>query len=389
LIEYISILGSTGSIGTQTLEVAESLGIKIVGLAALKNVSLMEEQARRFKPEYVALHDEEKAKELKLRLADTSVKVDGGLEGVCRVAALEKSHRVVAGIVGIDGLLPTVSAIEAGKDICLANKETLVTAGDMIIPWAKQRNISILPVDSEHSAIFQSMESGKPKEVKRIILTASGGAFLGKKKSELENVTVSQALAHPNWDMGSKITVDSATLMNKGFEVIEAMFLFGTNPENIQTVIHPQSIIHSAVEFTDGSVIAQMGLPDMRLPIQYALTWPDRLVGPYRGMNFFDLPPLTFQKPDYETFGCLKLAYQACTDQKNMRIVLNSANDMAVEAFIKGRIGFLDIYRVIRTVIDGFPKYKPKSIEEIVETVRHCREYTEECIREGIYRNIM
>jgi dTDP-4-amino-4,6-dideoxygalactose transaminase len=253
LIEYISILGSTGSIGTQTLEVAESLGIKIVGLAALKNVSLMEEQARRFKPEYVALHDEEKAKELKLRLADTSVKVDGGLEGVCRVAALEKSHRVVAGIVGIDGLLPTVSAIEAGKDICLANKETLVTAGDMIIPWAKQRNISILPVDSEHSAIFQSMESGKPKEVKRIILTASGGAFLGKKKSELENVTVSQALAHPNWDMGSKITVDSATLMNKGFEVIEAMFLFGTNPENIQTVIHPQSIIHSAVEFTDGS----------------------------------------------------------------------------------------------------------------------------------------
>ena len=214
MIEYISILGSTGSIGTQTLEVAESLGIKIVGLAALKNVSLMEEQARRFKPEYVALHDEEKAKELKLRLADTSVKVDGGLEGVCRVAALEKSHRVVAGIVGIDGLLPTVSAIEAGKDICLANKETLVTAGDMIIPWAKQRNISILPVDSEHSAIFQSMESGKPKEVKRIILTASGGAFLGKKKSELENVTVSQALAHPNWDMGSN-TVDSATLITR------------------------------------------------------------------------------------------------------------------------------------------------------------------------------
>jgi 1-deoxy-D-xylulose-5-phosphate reductoisomerase len=386
LIQNITILGSTGSIGRQTLEVAERLGIKVHALAAGKNIALLEEQARKFKPDFVALDDDKKAKELKILLADTPVKVLSGLEGVCQVAAHPKSQRVVAGIVGIDGLIPVVTAIKEGKDICLANKETLVTAGDVIMPLAREHHVNILPVDSEHSAIFQCIGSHK-KEVSKILLTASGGAFLGKKRAELENVTLQQALAHPNWSMGSKITVDSATLMNKGFEVIEAMFLFQVAAKNIKTVIHPQSIIHSAVEFIDGSVIAQMGLPDMRLPIQYALTWPERAQNTFVKMDLFNLPSLTFLSPDTETFGCLKLAYEAAEDENNMRIVLNSANDTAVDRFIKGEIEFLDIYRVIRTVIDEFPKSKPSSLEEIVETVYACREHTLSCIKEKRYKN--
>lgn len=389
MIQSISILGSTGSIGRQTLDVAESLGIKVNALAANKNVRLLEEQARRFKPEYVALFDREKAKELKVLLADTRVEVLSGQEGVCQVATHPKSDRIVAGIVGIDGLLPVVSAIKAGKDVCLANKETLVTAGDVIMPLARQNNVKILPVDSEHSAIFQCIPSGKQNEIAKILLTASGGAFLGKTLAQLEHVTLQQALAHPNWNMGSKITVDSATLMNKGFEVIEAQFLFDIKAENIKTVIHPQSIVHSAVEFVDGSVIAQMGLPDMHLPIQVALTWPDRLDGRYKKINFFELPELTFQEPDYETFGCLKLAYQAAKDEGNMRIVLNSANDIAVDRFIKGDIDFIDIYKVICTVIDRFPKTKPGSLEEIVETVNLCKEYTNDCIDRGQYKKVI
>ena len=386
MIQNISILGSTGSIGQQTLDVVENLGIKVNALAAGKNVRLLEEQARKFKPEFVALFDTQKAKELKILLADTPVKVLSGLEGVCQIATHPKSQRVVAGIVGIDGLLPVVSAIKARKDVCLANKETLVTAGDVIMPLAQEHHVNILPVDSEHSAIFQCIGKSNPKEVTKILLTASGGAFLGKTKAELENVTLQQALSHPNWKMGSKITVDSATLMNKGFEVIEAKFLFHMDAKNIKTVIHPQSIIHSAVEFIDGSVIAQMGLPDMRLPIQYALTWPNRVESSFKKMDLFDLSALTFQEPDVETFGCLKLAYEAAEDEYNMRIILNSANDTAVDCFIRGQIDFLDIYRVIRTVIDEFPRSKPESLEEIVEMVQTSKIYTIECIKKGIFK---
>ncbi len=388
MIQNISVLGSTGSIGIQTLEVAKSLGIKVKALAAKKNIHLLEQQAREFRPDFVSVYDEDLAKELRIKLSDTCINVFGGMDGVCRTASYEKSDRVVAAIVGMDGILPVVSAILANRDICLANKETLVTAGDLIMPLAKQRNVKIIPVDSEHSAIFQCLGDTKSHEVSNIILTASGGAFKGRTADELEKVTLEDALKHPNWDMGAKITIDSATLMNKGFEVIEAKCLFDMDVDRIITVIHPESIVHSAVEFIDGSIIAQMGLPDMRLPIQLALTWPERKQSDYKRLSLFDLSGLTFLKPDQKVFGCLKLAYEAAKDQGNMKIVLNAANDVAVESFLNGKIRFTDIYRIISGVMERYPNKKATTLQEILDSVSDCRAYVHEFILKGNYNRM-
>ena len=311
MAEKISILGSTGSIGTQTLDVARNLKLKVAGLAAYRNINLLAEQIKEFKPEAVSVENEEKAEELYKIIQDNDVKIYYGLEGIKKIAVLDGVETVVTSVVGIAGLEPTIEAIESGKNIALANKETLVAAGHIIMSKAKEKNVKILPVDSEHSAIFQCLAGNDIKEVSKIILTASGGPFRGKKLHELGKVSKEEALKHPNWSMGKKITIDSATLMNKGLEVIEARWLFGVTPEQIQVVIHPQSIIHSMVEYRDGSVIAQMGVPDMRIPIQFALTYPKRKCNNVPGLNLAEIGTLSFEKPDFELFPCLKLAYEA------------------------------------------------------------------------------
>ncbi|HEX9062971.1 MAG TPA: 1-deoxy-D-xylulose-5-phosphate reductoisomerase, partial [Clostridia bacterium] len=304
----ISILGSTGSIGTQTLDVARNLGIEVLGLTSYKNISLLEKQIHEFKPRLVAVSDKSLAKDLRDRIGKCGTEVLEGSEGIIEVARMEDVDTVVTSVVGTSGLLPTMESIKSGKDIALANKETLVTAGDMVIAEAKKRNVRILPVDSEHSAIFQSLSGYKKSDVERIILTASGGPFRGKKALELKNVTTRQALKHPNWSMGNKITIDSATLMNKGLEVIEARWLFNMELDKIQVLIHPQSIIHSMVEYVDGSIMAQLGSPDMRIPIQFALTYPERKENSFSKLDLLKSGGLTFEEPDYESFSCLSLA---------------------------------------------------------------------------------
>ena len=378
----IGILGSTGSIGTQTLEIVRSNpDFKVIALAAGSNVDLMEKQAREFQPELCVMWTEEAAKGLRLRLSDTSVKVLAGMDGLLTLAVMPEIQILVTAIVGMIGLRPTIAAIKAGKIIALANKETLVTAGHIIIPLAAKMQVPILPVDSEHSAIFQSMCGQSRKKVSKILLTASGGPFRGKKRQELLDITVEDALKHPNWSMGRKITIDSATLVNKGLEVIEAKWLFGVEPENIQVVVHPQSVIHSMVEYVDGAVIAQLGVPDMKLPIQYALTYPDRRPMEGKKLDFYELSSMTFEKPDTDTFRGLSMAYDAIAAGGSMPTVFNAANEKAVSLFLNREIKFLEIYDLIQGAMNNHKVKENPTVEEILEAEAEAYEYIDSCRR--------
>lgn len=370
----LTILGSTGSIGTQALDVARLNGYKIKALTTNVRTDVLENQIREFKPEFAAVADEEKAKELKIKVADTGTKILSGSSGVKECAACG-AGTVLNSIVGIAGLEPTIRAIEAGSKIALANKETLVTGGKLVTEFAAEKGIDILPVDSEHSAIFQSLQ-GCPdrKQVKKLILTASGGPFFGKTAEELENVTVEQALAHPNWSMGAKITIDSATMMNKGLELIEAAWLFDMSPDNIDILVHRQSIIHSLVEYNDNSVIAQLGVPDMRIPIQYALTYPDRFVSPVRELNLAEVAALTFCEPDYDTFKCINYCKEALKKGGLYPAAVNAANEKANELFRNGKIGFGDIARCVEKALNGTYETGRYTLTDVLETDRAVRE---------------
>lgn len=375
-MKKIGILGSTGSIGTQTLEIVRNnKDLQVIALAAGSNVLKMEEQIREFKPETAVMWGQEAANELRMRIADTNTKVLSGMEGLLEIATMEKSEVLVTAIVGMIGIKPTIAAIRSGKTIALANKETLVTAGHIIMPLAAEKNVSILPVDSEHSAIFQSMNGENKERVSKILLTASGGPFRGKKRAELTDITVEDALKHPNWSMGRKITVDSATLVNKGLEVIEAKWLFGISPEKIQVVVHPQSIIHSMVEYTDGGIMAQLGAPDMKLPIQYALFYPDRRPMEGRRVDFYELASMTFERPDTETFPGLLMAYRAIKEGGSMPTVYNAANEKAVSLFLDRKIKFLEIYDLIQGAMEHHKTIKSPSVEEILEAEAEAYEY--------------
>ena len=371
-MKELIILGSTGSIGTQALQVAQELGIRVTALTAASNAKLLEQQARRFKPLAVALSDEKAAGQLKIALADTDIRVLSGDDGVCELAQ-GRGDTVISSIVGIAGLRPTIAAINAGKTIALANKETMVTGGTIVNRMASEKGVSILPVDSEHSAIFQSLQ-GTPKEsLEKILLTASGGPFFGKTRDDLKGVTAAQALKHPNWSMGAKITIDSATLMNKGLEVIEAVHLFGVTASQIEVLVHRQSIVHSGVQFTDGAVIAQLGTPDMRLPIQYALTYPNRVAG-FEKLDLFKIGTLTFEKPDTDTFRCLPLCIEAINRGGVYPTAVNGANEEAVRLFLDGRIGFLDIAELNEKAMLAAPDIKDYTLEDIFETDRLARQ---------------
>ncbi len=374
----ISILGSTGSIGTQTLDVAETCGVPVAALAAHKNVDLLEQQARIFHPHLVAAADSAAASALKQRLADTEIRVLAGEEGVKAAASLPQADTVVTALVGIAGLEPTLAAIDAGKRVALANKETLVCAGPLVMARAKEKGAEIVPVDSEHSAIFQCLQGSHGREVKRILLTASGGPFFGKSRRELASVTPARALKHPNWSMGAKVTIDSATLMNKGLELLEAMSLFSVPPEQIQILIHRESILHSAVEYCDHSVIAQLGAPDMRLPIQYALFWPDRVPGPARELDLFSCGSLSFAQPDLDTFRCLALAIQAAKEGGTAPTILNGANEVAVSRFLEEKIGFLDIARAVEHALDVVPREAADTLDAIRRADKLAREAAED-----------
>lgn len=367
-MKKLSILGSTGSIGTQTLDVVrENADLHITALAAGFNIELLEKQIREFKPQYVAVWDEKKALELKDFIKDTNTKVVSGMDGLIFISTLEEIDIVVTAVVGMIGIRPTVAAIKAGKHIALANKETLVTAGHIIMPLAKENKVNILPVDSEHSAIFQSLNGENPKEIHKILLTASGGPFRGKKINELAKVKLQDALKHPNWAMGRKITIDSSTLVNKGLEVIEAKWLFDTTMDQIQVVVQPQSIIHSMVEFIDGSIMAQLGLPDMKLPIQYALFYPERKSMQNERLDFAKLGGITFEDPDMETFKGLKLAYQAGNIGDSMPTVFNAANEMAVSKFLQEKMRYLDIADTIEMCMSEHKIIKNPTVDQIIE----------------------
>lgn len=370
----IVILGSTGSIGTQALDVARAHGYRVKGLAAGKNVKLLEQQAREFLPEIVAVSDENAALELKTRLADTNIKVLSGDSGVEELATY-KCDTLLNAIVGIAGLKPTLAAINAGNEIALSNKETLVAAGDVVMKLAAEKGVRILPVDSEHSAIFQCLQGVPEGALSKILLTASGGPFFGKTAEELENVTPEKALKHPNWDMGAKITIDSATMMNKGLEVIEAMHLFSVNAEDIEILIHRQSILHSAVELRDGGVIAQLGAPDMRLPIQYALTYPQRLPCPGHSLSLTDVCELTFHKPDFNTFRCLSTCIEAAKQRGLKPAAANGANEEAVALFLNNKISFLKIGELVEGAMNNQSVKTNYTIEDVFAADRAAREF--------------
>lgn len=374
--KFISVLGSTGSIGVQSLDVIRDKGYTAVALAANgSNLDLIESQVREFKPDLVAIFNEEKAKELKLKISDTSTKVVAGEQGIIKAACYNKADTVLNSIVGIAGLKPTLAAIENKKDIALANKETLVAGGDIVINTAKQNKVKILPVDSEHSAIFQCLQGVPENSLKKILLTASGGPFFGKTKEELKNITPAEALKHPNWDMGAKITIDSATLMNKGLEVIEAVRLFGVSASQIEVLVHRQSIIHSAVELVDGAVIAQLGAADMRLPIQYALTYPQRLPSVSEKLSLWDIKTLTFDKPDTETFECLATCIKAVNEGSVKPAAANGANEAAVALFLSGKIGFLDIGRLVTAATENQKIIENYTLNDVFEADKTAREF--------------
>lgn len=370
----ISVLGSTGSIGTQTLEIArEYKGIQIEAMSAHSNIELLEQQAREFKPKLVCVTDIEKAKAIKIKLADTDIKVVSGSDGLNEAATIGSAKTVVTAVVGISGLVPTIEAIKAKKNIALANKETLVTGGHIIMRLAKDMGVSILPVDSEHSAIFQSLQGCRDsREIKRILLTASGGPFFGKKREELTDIKPEDALKHPNWNMGAKVTIDSSTLVNKGLEVIEAKWLFGT--ENIKVLVHRQSVVHSMVEFADNGIIAQLGAPDMRLPIQYALTYPHRLPMKNNELDFSKYPSLTFEEPDTDTFYALKLAFCALSEGGIKPTLFNSADEAAVDLFMKGKLTYLGISEAIAKAMDSVKNIENPTVSDIFEADRLARE---------------
>lgn len=377
----VTVLGSTGSIGTQALEVIKMQGYEVKALTASVRVDEIEKQIRKFKPDYAAMVDEKAAQELKIRVADTDTKVLSGLQGVCECASLGADY-VLNSIVGMAGLEPTLSAIDAGSEIALANKETLVAGGQLVMKRAKEKGVNILPVDSEHSAIFQSMQGCRDKnEIKKLILTASGGPFFGKKRDELANVTVKEALNHPNWSMGAKITIDSATMMNKGLELIEAVWLFSMDPKDIEIVVHRQSVVHSLVEYCDNSVIAQLGVPDMRIPIQYALTYPNRIPSTVSELSLTDYGTLTFDKPDYETFGLINICRKAINDGGLYPACANAANEEANLAFRQGRINFLQIEELVAQAVADAPKVEDYKLDDVLEMYDRARGYVKEKIK--------
>ncbi len=374
-MKNISLIGSTGSIGKQTLDVCRKHNIKVKALAANKNADLLEQQAREYLPEYVCIYDESQYKYLAEQLSDTSINVLTGMEGLCKIASLKTVDLFVNAVVGMVGLLPTLIAIESCTDIALANKETLVAGGNIVMREAGKNNVKIYPVDSEHSAIFQCLQGNNPKQVNKLILTASGGPFWGKKKEDLQNVTVEQALNHPNWNMGNKITIDSATLMNKGLEFIEAKWLFNVEPENIEIVVNRESVLHSAVEFADYSVIAQMGTPNMKIPIQYALLYPERVHCDVKPLSFSDYGTLTFGKPDYETFDCLSGCIRSIKLGGAYPCIVNAVNEEAVGLFLKNKISFLKIGELVTSALSDFDAMPAESYEDIRNAEILAREY--------------
>ena len=378
MVHSISVLGCTGSIGRQTLAVAEHTGIKVAALTANRQIELLEEQTRKCKPAFVAVYDEAAAKAFKTSVADLPVRVGSGLEGLIEAAALDSIDCVVTAVSGAVGLKPTLAAIDEKKRIALANKETLACAGELVMKRAREKGAEILPVDSEHSAIFQSLMGRRPGELKKILLTASGGPFRGRKRQELEDITPQQAVKHPNWSMGAKISVDSSTLMNKGLEFVEAMHLFSVKPEDIQVVIHPQSVIHSMVELIDGTVIAQLGVPDMGLPIQLALTYPERRPSLFENLDFYKLAALSFEEPDLINFPCLKLAMDCAKRGGTAACVMSAANEEAVHLFLKGRLGYNRIYDITAGVVEHVGSVPGTDIETILEADRAARVFVRE-----------
>ncbi len=377
MIKNVSILGSTGSIGRQSIAAAEHLGIPVTALAANRKIDMVEEQARRLRPKFVAIYDENAANDLRIKLADTDIKIAAGMEGLIEAAA-EHAECVVTAVSGSVGLKPTLAAIDAKRRIALANKETLVCAGEVVMPRAELMGAEIVPVDSEHSAIFQSLMGRKKGELKKILLTASGGPFRGKSRSELEDITPEQAVKHPNWSMGAKISVDSATMMNKGLEFIEAMHLFGVTPDDIQVVVHPQSIIHSMVELVDGTVIAQLGVPDMGLPIQLAMTYPDRCASPFERLNFWNMKDMSFKAPDYEKTPCLKLAMDCARIGGTAPCIMSAANEMAVAMFLQHRLGYNQIYDCVLSAVESIEIVKKPDLEAILAADSAARVFVRE-----------
>lgn len=374
----IAILGSTGSIGTQTLEVVEqNKDIEVTALAAGSNIRLLEQQIRKFHPRLAAVWSEEKAKELRTAVADLDVRIEAGMDGLIAVATEEKAQTVVTAVVGMIGILPTIAAIQAGRDIALANKETLVTAGHLIIPMVKEQGVRLLPVDSEHSAIFQCLNGEHGNRIQKILLTASGGPFRGWTREQMKNIQVEDALKHPNWSMGRKITIDSSTMVNKGLEVMEARWLFGVEMDQVQVVVQPQSVIHSMVEFEDGAVMAQLGTPDMKLPIQYALYYPERRPLAGDRLDFWKLKEIRFEKPDFENFSALSLAYRAGKTGGSLPTVFNAANERAVSMFLNRKIGYLTIVDIIESAMERHQVISDPSVEQILETERETYDYIE------------
>lgn len=376
MTKNLSVLGSTGSIGTQTLDVAKALNLEVSALTASSNVKIIEEQIRSFKPKLAVMFNEEAAKDLKMRVKDTNTIVEAGMDGLIHAATIEGADTVLNSVVGMVGLQPTLAAINAKKNIALANKETLVTGGKLVMDAVKSNNVNLYPVDSEHSAIFQCLQGmNDRKELKKIILTASGGPFFGKTKNDLENVTIKDALNHPNWSMGKKITIDSATMMNKGLEVIEAKWLFDIDVDDIDVVVHRESIIHSLIEFVDNSVIAQMGVADMRIPIQYAITYPQRVPSPVKELSLTDIGNLTFAKPDYETFTCLAQCIRAIRECQLAPVAANGANEMAVELFLNQKIKFLQIGELVQQAVDNVSRNEITCVDDILEADKTAREF--------------
>ena len=381
MTKSIAILGSTGSIGTQSLEVVDKLHLKVSALTAANNITLLEQQARRYRPALAVVFNEQKAKELQIALADTSVKVLSGMEGLVEAATLPQADLVLNSVVGMVGLQPTIAAAQAKKDIALANKETLVAGGDLVTDAVRDNGVKLLPVDSEHSAIFQCLQGMPDKKVlKKLILTASGGPFFGRTTDELRDVTVEQALNHPNWSMGAKITIDSASMMNKGLEIIEAGRLFGVSGDDIDVVVHRESIIHSLVEFTDNSVLAQLGVPDMRIPIQYAITYPMRYESPVAELNLAQIGKLSFFEPDYDTFQCLRACKKAFAMGGAATAIANGANEEANALFRQGKIRFLDIGGLVMGAVDAVPNFTPSCVQDILDVDAQARQYVRDHI---------
>ena len=380
-MKKVALLGSTGSIGTQALEVIEKHGMQVTALAAHSQANLLAEQARRFHPSVVCIYQKEKAAELQELLKGEKIEILTGMEGLCQIAAMQENDIVLNSVVGMVGLLPTLKAIEAGNDIALANKETLVAGGQLVMQTATEKGVHIYPVDSEHSAVFQCLQGNSMNRIRKMILTASGGPFFGKKKEELKHVRAADALKHPNWNMGNKITIDSATLMNKGLEFIEAKWLFDLQPSQIEIVVHRQSVLHSAVEFEDYAVIGQMGVPDMKIPIQYALLYPERQPCPTRPLSLTDYGTLTFEKPDFETFDCLRAAIDAITEGGLLPAIVNGANEEAVGHFLRDGIGFLDIGELVQEAMMHIPNAAIHTYDEVLAADRAARAFVREHIQ--------